>query len=89
MPNRASKPKRPRDINQLAYQIVQEATTERVDEPEPMSEPEKPAKNPHAQALGRLGGKKGGRVRAERLSPERRREIAKKAAEARWGRHEG
>jgi len=36
-------------------------------------------------ALGRLGGLKGGRVRAERLTPERRVEIAKKAAQARWG----
>jgi hypothetical protein len=41
-------------------------------------------KNPHAAALGRMGGLKGGRVRAERLSPRRRREIARKAAEARW-----
>jgi hypothetical protein len=43
-------------------------------------------KNPHAAALGRLGGLKGGRVRAERLSPARRREIARRAAEARWRR---
>jgi hypothetical protein len=43
-------------------------------------------KNPHAAALGRLGGKKGGRVRAERLSASRRREIARGAAEARWRR---
>jgi hypothetical protein len=41
-------------------------------------------KNPAAVELGRLGGRKGGKARAERLSPERRREIAKKAAEARW-----
>jgi len=38
-----------------------------------------------AKAMGRLGGLKGGKVRAERLSPERRREIAKKATSARWG----
>jgi hypothetical protein len=44
------------------------------------------SKNPHAAALGRLGGIKGGRVRAERLSASRRREIARKAAEARWRR---
>ena len=42
-------------------------------------------KNPAAVALGRLGGKKGGPARAEKLSPERRSEIAQKAAEARWG----
>jgi hypothetical protein len=41
-------------------------------------------KNLHAQALGKLGGKKGGKARAEKLSPERRREIAAKAARARW-----
>jgi len=44
------------------------------------------AKNPHAAALGRLGGLKGGKARAERLSARRRREIARKAAEARWRR---
>ncbi len=38
-----------------------------------------------AKALGRLGGLKGGKVRADRLTPERRIEIAKKAALARWG----
>jgi hypothetical protein len=41
-------------------------------------------KNPHAMALGRLGGLKGGRARAEKLSAPRRREIARRAAEARW-----
>lgn len=41
-------------------------------------------KNPAAVALGRLGGKKGGKARAEKLTAEQRREIAKKAAEARW-----
>jgi hypothetical protein len=42
------------------------------------------AKNPHAMALGRLGGLKGGRARAEKLSPRRRRQIARLAAETRW-----
>jgi hypothetical protein len=41
-------------------------------------------KNKPAQELGRLGGRKGGKARAAKLSPERRREIAEKAAEARW-----
>jgi hypothetical protein len=41
-------------------------------------------KNPAAVELGRLGGKKGGKARAEKLSPERRKEIARKAANARW-----
>lgn len=41
-------------------------------------------KNPHAVALGKMGGSKGGKVRAAKLSPERRREIARKAIAARW-----
>jgi hypothetical protein len=45
-----------------------------------------PRKNLAAVALGRLGGKKGGKARAEKLSPERRSEIAKKAAQPRWER---
>ena len=48
-----------------------------------------PVKNPHAVALGRLGGRKGGpaggRARAEGLSPKQRSEIARAAALARWG----
>ena len=46
---------------------------------------ETPEKNPNAVALGRLGGKKGGKARAEKLTPEERKEIAKKAAQVRWG----
>lgn len=45
--------------------------------------------NPHAAALGRLGGLKGGPARAAALSPKRRREIAKAAARARWYRNRG
>lgn len=41
-------------------------------------------KNPHAVALGKMGGAKGGRVRAARLTPEQRSEIARKAVSARW-----
>ncbi len=41
-------------------------------------------KNPHAAALGRLGGLKGGRARAKALSPSQRRRIASRAARARW-----
>jgi hypothetical protein len=44
-------------------------------------------KNPAAVALGRLGGLKGGKARAAKLSPKKRKEIAKKAAEARWKNH--
>lgn len=83
MPKRSSKPKRPRDINELAHAIVQESVNE--DEPEQEPAPDVPKKNPHAQALGRLGGLKGGKARAEKLTSEQRSEIAKKAAEKRWG----
>ncbi|MFC2015019.1 hypothetical protein ACFLUP_03405 [Chloroflexota bacterium] len=41
-------------------------------------------KNPYAVMLGRLGGLKGGKARAEKLSPEQRIDIAKKAAQVRW-----
>ncbi len=79
MPKRSSK-KKPRDINVLASQIVEEATGEATPTPEDST------KNPAAVALGRLGGLKGGKARASKLTPERRKEIAKKAAEARWKR---
>jgi len=70
--------KTPVELNKLAAFIVDQATNE---EPEPE---EAPAKNPAAVALGKLGGLKGGKVRAERLTSERRTEIAKRAAQARW-----
>ena len=44
-----------------------------------------PEKNPAAVALGRLGGLKGGKARADSLTAKRRKEIARKAAEMRWG----
>ena len=77
-----AKKKRSSDINVLASQIVAEATQETKEEPTqtPIKE-----KNPAAVALGRLGGLKGGKARAEKLSAKKRREIARKAAKARWG----
>jgi hypothetical protein len=78
----AKKKKRPTDINLLAASIVKDATEPK--EPEkPIKEPE-PEKNPAAVALGRLGGLKGGKARAKKLSAEKRKDIARKAAEARW-----
>ncbi len=76
MPERTRK--RPRDLNRLAASIV-EAATEGEFTPEDFE-----GKNPAAVMLGRLGGKKGGKARAEKLSPQRRREIARKAAQTRW-----
>jgi hypothetical protein len=43
-----------------------------------------PKKNPAAVSLGRLGGLKGGKARAKKLSSKHRKAIAKKAANARW-----
>lgn len=75
----AKKPTRPRDTNQLAKSIVDIATREVLKTPDLP-----PAKNPAAVALGRLGGLKGGKARAAKLSPKKRSEIAKKAALKRW-----
>ena len=72
------KKKAPAELNKLAAFIVDEATNE---EPQPE---EKPAKNQAAVELGRLGGRKGGRARAESLTPEQRKDIARIAAMARW-----
>lgn len=75
------KPKRkmPTDVNQLAHMIAQRSTAE----PTPISTAKK-KKNHAAVALGRLGGLKGGKARKEKLTPERRREIAQSAARKRW-----
>jgi hypothetical protein len=71
------KPKRPRDTNQLAKFIVDLAAGE-------IPEKTDDGKNPAAVALGRLGGLKGGKARADSLSKAKRAAIAKKAAAARW-----
>ncbi len=73
MPKRS---RREEDVNVLAKSIVEKTTKE--------PSAEKPEKNPAAVALGRLGGLKGGKARAEKLSAKRRKEIAEKAAKARW-----
>lgn len=71
--------KRPTDVNELAAQIVGEATS---DEPPP--DPDA-GKDPAAVALGRKGGLKGGKARAASMTQEQRSESARKAAQARWG----
>lgn len=79
MPKRSSKHKLPRDVNQRAHAIGEMATSEAA--PEPRADD---GKNPAAVALGRLGGLKGGKARAKKLSKSKRSEIAKKAAMTRW-----
>jgi hypothetical protein len=87
MPDRTSKPdhplkppKRPRDFNSRAFQIVGELTGTLPKQPEEPDDPMKAA----AAILGRRGGLKGGRARAEKLSAERRKTIAQDAARQRW-----
>jgi hypothetical protein len=80
MPKRSSKKK---DINQTAFSVVKQATGETESE----QVQEEPEKNPAAVSLGRLGGLKGGKARAEKLSPAQRKAIAKKAALQRWKQH--
>lgn len=81
----AKRKKKEHDFAVTAFRVVQEATGQA----EPESEETEPepieGKNPHAVALGRLGGLKGGKARFEKLTPQQRKEIAQKAAKSRWG----
>jgi hypothetical protein len=77
MPKRSSKKKQ--DINLLAKSIVDDSTSEKL-----LDKAVEDGKNPAAVYLGRLGGLKGGKARAAKLSVERRTEIAQKAANTRW-----
>lgn len=72
-------PKRPRDPNQLAKSIIDIATGE---------QPETPPndKDPAAVQWGRLGGLKGGKARAEKLTPAERKASALKTIRSRWSR---
>lgn len=82
MPRRSSMD---RDFATIARRVVEHAVGEHLDGSPLEDEPE-PVKNPHAVALGRLGGQKGGRARADKLSKTERRKIATLAAKARWRR---
>jgi len=68
--------KKPQDENEIAANILSQITE---------AASQQPTKNPAAVALGRLGGLKGGKARAKKLSPQRRRQIAREAANNRWG----
>jgi hypothetical protein len=77
------KQKKDYDFAINAFRVVQEATKEpEPEQPQPITTD---GKNPNAVALGRLGGLKGGKARDSKMTPEQRKEQAKKAAKARWG----
>jgi len=80
MPKRSSK--RQKDHQELARQVLDSVMPDA--EGESKDKDQEPEKNPAAVALGRLGGLKGGKARAEKLSAKERSEIARKAAAARW-----
>ena len=93
MPSRSSKPKPPakrpgtardHDFATVARRVVEQAIGETMDG-KPLADKDA-GKNPAAVVLGKLGGAKGGRARAEALTPAKRKAIAKKAAAARWRR---
>lgn len=79
VPRRSSKD---HDFFVNARRVVEQAIGEQMDG-SPLPDPNA-GKNPAAVALGKLGGAKGGKARAEKLSPAKRKAIAKKAAKARW-----
>ena len=68
---------------QVARDVVEHAIGEQMDG-SPLPPPPKDERNPHAVALGSIGGIKGGKARARKLTAARRKSIAKKAAKARW-----
>jgi len=75
------------DINVTAFEILKAVTGEPADislQGKPNKKKDQPKKNPAAVALGRLGGLKGGKARAKKLSPKKKTAIARKAAKARW-----
>ena len=79
-------PKRPtkdRDFTVVARRVVEQAIGEHLDGT-PLEDPNA-GKNPAALALSKLGASKGGKARAKKLTPSRRKKIAKNAARKRWG----
>jgi hypothetical protein len=94
------RPKRPRDFNQLAHEVFLESIGEKEPIRPPILSAVEPTgaahtppveptgaagKNPHAVALSKLGAAKGGKARTAGMTPEERKELARKAARARWG----
>ncbi len=77
----AKRSSKPTDLNKRAAAIVAQST-----DPDDEGDDPYEGKNPHAVELGRLGGKKGGKARAAKLTAKQRSDIARKAAQARWAR---
>ena len=80
MPKQSSKDRNTKDVNVIATQVVGEATGEATSK----NLEEESGKNPAAVALGRLGGLKGGKARAQKLTAKQLSDIARRAAQVRW-----
>jgi hypothetical protein len=78
MPKRVSQKRQPKDVNQLARQLVN-ITTGALDE-----EPTDAEVSKVMAALGRRGGKIGGKRRLVTMTPAQRSAVARKAARAKW-----
>ncbi|HEX3869957.1 MAG TPA: hypothetical protein VHV77_05955 [Pirellulales bacterium] len=74
------------DMAEIAFRVMQEATGEA---PKTLPPSERTEKNADAVTRGAKGGKKGGRARADKLTPEQREQAAQVAAEARWKKSKG
>jgi len=81
MQKRLRKPRQPRDVNQAAFEMVARSTAE-TDTPQRLT---KSAVSRFMAAMGRRGGKKGGKNRWAGVSPEERSKALSAAAKARWG----
>ena len=79
VPEKKKRGQGPKGFETIAFEVFQKAIGEI-----PKEEPVDPNKNPKAVTLGRMGGLKGGKARADSLTPEKRKEIAKRAAQKRW-----
>jgi hypothetical protein len=84
MPKRKSIKKKPDDINLIAKSITDQVTGAELFDSEIVQKAIAEGKDPLAVLLGQRGGLKGGKARAAKLSSKKRKEIAQKAAKARW-----
>lgn len=81
MPKRISKGRRPSDVNQLAHYLVDASTQDKETEPPPVTSAQISVL---MAEMGRKGGKIGGKRRLETMTARERRNVARKAANARW-----